>query len=120
LSTKVFSHPLPDRVVAHWLIVLGMIILGFLLGRVFQTWVESHTDKIKVAGETWDVDLPTFLGEVFYFSALFSVPLSGNLPLTGIVLAMFLYVLFGQFGRGPTEKGDPEDSVGSKWHRMFP
>ena len=105
----------------HWSIIVGMIVLGYLLGWIYEKWVNSQTGKrMKFGDDQLDTDFPTFIGEILYFSALFSVPLSGNVPLTGIVLAMYLYALFGSFGRGPAEKGDPEDAVGSKWHRMFP
>ncbi len=105
------------------LIIAGLILSGWVLGYIYEQLVKKGEDiKLKSfeAGGSAP-SLATFLAETFYFSALFSVPLSGNIPLTGIILALFLYVLFGSFGGGPKgKKINEEDMVVSKWHRTFP
>lgn len=103
------------------LAVVGMIIGGYLLGWLYTQFAEGPGAKqVKLASYTLDNTWLEFLGETFYFSTIFSVPFSGNVPLSGIILAMFLYALFGSFGKGPSETGTPEDAVASKWHNLFP
>ena len=105
------------------LIIAGIILLGWVIGYLFQ-WLVEKAEGVPMGSfdpGSGAPNLAIFLYETFYFACLFSVPLSGNLPLTFIMLSFFLYALFGSFGGTPKYASpDEEDKVTSKWYRMFP
>ncbi|MBR9681581.1 MAG: hypothetical protein GOV00_02145 [Candidatus Altiarchaeota archaeon] len=104
-------------------VIVGLIVAGWFIGFMYEQfigWASSiKLSKFESLGH--QPNLANFLAETFYFAALFSVPLSGNIPLTGIMLSLFLYALFGKFGGVPKGKAlKGEDVVITKWHKMFP
>ena len=108
---------------ADVLLLLGLVIAGWVLGYLYN-WLVEKGEGVKLSQFESLGNAPNlvqFLAEVLYFAMLFSVPLSGNIPLTGIMLALFLYAVFGKFGGIPEDKmPNEEDMVTSKWHKMFP
>ena len=108
---------------ADILLLSGLVLAGWVLGYLYNWLVEKgesvQLKQFESLGRS--PNLVQFLAEILYFAMLFSVPLSGNIPLTGIMLALFLYAVFGSFGGIPKDKmPEAEDMVTSKWHKMFP
>ena len=99
---------------------LLLIFLGYIIGFLLQALVERLEGRKIFKGTAIETSLYAYLIEVFYFAALFSVPLSGNLFLSIIFLGFFLYVLYGTFGAEKLPPKKPEDLTDSKWFRMFP
>lgn len=105
---------------AHFLITLGLIFLGFVLGGLIQSVfgkLEDHTSPLL--GENAPNSL-NFIVETLYLALIFSVPLSGNIPLFIVIIAFFLYALYGEFGRSKLKPRKPEDKVVTKWFSGYP
>jgi len=97
-------------------VLLALILAGMALGYVINV-VFKKLEKIElpILG-----NLLQFSLETFYFTAILCAPLSGNLILSLLILAIFLYALFGTYGQEQLKPLKPEDRVDSKWFPKFP
>lgn len=106
---------------AHPLVVVAMIVLGFFIGSLLNT-LASWMEKVNLGflgGGPHDNLYSVFMG-TFYFTAVFSIPLSGNIPLFIVGAAIFLYTLYGRFAAEEVEPEKPEDKVITKWYSGLP
>ena len=98
-------------------LMFALIGLGFIVGTLLATGISKlESKKIGVFG----VDVYTFLVETFYFTSIFSIPVSGNIPLFILISALFIYSLYGKFGADKLEPLKPEDKVFTKWYSRYP
>ena len=105
---------------AHFLITLGLIFLGFVLGGLIQSVfgkLEDHNFSLLEKGAPNTLN---FIIETMYLALVFSIPLSGNIPLFIVIIAFFLYALYGAFGREKLKPRKPEDKVVTKWFSGYP
>ena len=105
---------------ASFLIVIGLIFIGFIVGGLLNTSLgklEKH--KLGILGES-GLNTLYFIVEIAYLSLIFSIPLSGNIPLFILIVAVFLYALYGSFGREKLKPRKPEDRVITKWFSGYP
>lgn len=99
------------------LIILVLIVAGFFTGNALNYLVGAlEGKKFFNTGENWY----TIIIGWFYFAALFSIPLSGNIPLFILAAGTFLYALYGSFGRENLKPSKQEDKATTKWFSGFP
>jgi NhaP-type Na+/H+ or K+/H+ antiporter len=96
-----------------------LVLLGFFLGNIFVYIARKAEDVKLFAGGVFD-NLYSFLMGSVYFAMLFSVPISGNVPLFVLVAGIFLYTLYGRFGAEKLKPLKPEDRVVTKWFSGHP
>lgn len=104
---------------AHPLVIFAMLALGFFIGKLLQSlisWMESR----QVLGTEAYHNVYSLVVGTFYFTTLFSIPLSGNIPLFIVGAAIFLYTLYGRFAADQLEPEKPEDKVITKWYSGLP
>ena len=95
------------------LLLFAGTVVGYIIGRLIKKM--EKTEAPFVGG-----NFLQFLAETMYFAMLLSVPLSGNLIISLIILAIFVYALFGGYGIEQLEPLKPEDKVDSKWFPKYP
>ena len=109
----------------HFLILAALVVGGFLLGNLIAqvaNWLETTKDKEgkAVSREFLGENVYSMVAETLYFTALFSVPMSGNISIFILVVGLLLYSLYGRFGAEKLKPGKPEDEVETKWFPGYP
>ncbi|MBR9680614.1 MAG: hypothetical protein GOU98_02195 [Candidatus Altiarchaeota archaeon] len=99
------------------LVVIGLIVAGFFVGN-FLSFAIGFLEKNTFPGtsENW---YNIIIGWI-YFACLFSIPMSGNIPLFIMTAGMFFYALYGSFGKEKLKPLKQEDKVFTKWYSGFP
>ena len=97
-----------------------LLIAGIAIGYVLQILFEK-LGKVKLDFVLFDKSytLLQYLAEIVYIAAVFSAPLSGNVPVSILILAVYAYSLYGSYGIEKV-KFNKEDKVTSKWFKMYP
>ncbi len=103
---------------AHPLVVLLLVVLGFFLGNIL-VGLAKKAEETELGEGPFD-NLYALLVGSFYFSTLFSIPLSGNIPLFVLTAAILLYTLYGRFAAEKLKPLKPEDRVVTKWFSGYP
>ena len=102
---------------SSWIVSLIALIAGSFVGygisKVYK-WLESV--KLPFVG----VDLLVFLAESMYFAMILCAPISGNLIISLLILAIFVYALYGGYGSEGLKPLKEEDKVDSKWFPRYP
>ncbi|MBR9679434.1 MAG: hypothetical protein GOU99_00080 [Candidatus Altiarchaeota archaeon] len=102
-----------------YLIIIGLLILGYIvaygLSKIYMKIMKLG--DIGLFGGTHPISV---IGDIVYFSMLFSVVFSGNLALIVLNISILLYLLYGDFGRREIPKMKKEDQVESKWFQGYP
>lgn|GEM_PF-2828361 len=104
------------------IIVLALIVVGFFVGNLLNYVVgilEFKDGKKRLFPGTSETVYNVLIGW-FYFAALFSIPLSGNIPLFILAAGAFLYALYGSFGGENLKPSKQEDKATTKWFSGFP
>ena len=96
-------------------VFVGLMLAGFILGRIMELASKKLEEKEFLGGTLY-----SFIVETLYFAALFSIPMSGNVPIFILVAGLLLYSLYGKFGTERLKPGKPEDEVHTKWFTGYP
>jgi len=110
-------------VVNDLVVFVGLMLAGFAVGRILElasVKLEYKDKKKSEKREFLGGTLYSFIVETLYFAALFSIPMSGNVPIFILVAGLLLYSLYGKFGTERLKPGKPEDEVHTKWFTGYP
>lgn len=99
--------------------IVLLTVLGFFLGNVFVILAKG-AEKIQLFGGGLFNNLYAFIMGSVYYAMMFSVPMSGNIPLFVLVAGIFLYTLYGRFAAENLKPLKPEDKVVTKWFSGHP
>lgn len=101
-------------------LVIGGFVLGYVIERLAYGLEYKEVKGKKVERKFLGGNPYHFVVEVLYFAALFSIPISGNVPLFIVVSGLLLYSIYGRFGSEKLKPGKPEDGVHTKWFTGYP
>ena len=104
---------------AEPLTLILLVVLGFFLGNIFVA-IAKWAEGVEMFAKGIFDNLYSFLMGSVYFAMMFSVPMSGNIPLFVLVAGIFLYTLYGRFGAEKLKPLKPEDRVITKWFSGHP
>ncbi|MBR9689428.1 MAG: hypothetical protein GOV01_00825 [Candidatus Altiarchaeota archaeon] len=103
------------------LVIIALVLLGFVFGQFLNALAESlQRTKATTFGSGPFDNWYSVIAGCFYFTTLFSIPISGNIPLFVLVAGIFLYSLYGRFGGEQNKDLKQEDKVVTKWYSGFP
>ena len=102
---------------ANPIITLALIVGGFFVGNFLKYAIGFLEDK-EFPGTSENM-YNIVIGWI-YFASLFSIPMSGNIPLFIMTAGIFLYALYGSFGKEKLKPLKQEDKVFTKWFSGYP
>ena len=102
-----------------YIIIIVLLFLGYIVAYALSR-IYSRIMKLGDIGLFGGTHPISVMGDIVYFTMLFSVVFSGNLALIVLNVSILLYLLYGDFGRREIPKMKKEDQVESKWFQGYP
>lgn len=104
---------------AELVTIVLLMVLGFFMANIFVALAGWAEKKTIFGGGAFDNPYALVMGSL-YFATVFSIPMSGNIPLFVLVAGLFLYSLYGSFAADKLKPLKPEDKVVTKWFSGHP